>query len=272
LQALVVLFWMVIETKFLDMQEQKVFFRMRQPNINVRRVSMIRLTETTSSKSLTNTILCNTSKALAQVPNPDSQISVLPYQITAEGTSETRAQLFSNMRFTFDRTYKKNVKVKQWAEAITDDNITGFLKLFKIECDTLDTIKAILIYLQKYKTLYSKEDWIAMGNDVEFEEDMESKYISELQRVLVKWIQEKRPLDSWPPTEPIVLPMPFTMVKLGRRSMKPGKWDRKDNEPFVVKPYIHPEDSQGQYSLPGYQHHSTLPKTNFFDKGNHSRP
>jgi hypothetical protein len=185
---------MVIETKFFDMQEQNVFFIMCQPNINVRRISMIRLTETTSSKSLTNAILCDTSKALAQVPNLDAHISVLPYQITAEGPSETRTQLFSNMGFTFDRTYEKNVKVKQCADAITDDNVTGFLKLFKIECDTTDPIKAILLYLQKYKTMYSKEDCIAMGKDVEFEEDMESKSISELQRVLDKWIQEKTPI------------------------------------------------------------------------------
>jgi hypothetical protein len=114
------------------MEEQKVFFRMCQPNINVRWVSMIRLTETTSSKSLTNAILCDTSKALAQVPNLDAQISVLPYQVTAEGPNETRDQLFSNMGFTFDGTYEKNVKVNQWADAITDNNVTGFLKLFKI--------------------------------------------------------------------------------------------------------------------------------------------
>jgi hypothetical protein len=163
---------------------------MCQPNINVRRISMIRLTETTSSKSLTNAIMCDTSKALAQVPNLDAKISVLPYHITAEGPSETRAQLFSNMGFTFHGAYEKNVKVKQWADAITDDNITGFLKLFKIECDTPDPIKAILLYLQKYKTLYSKEDWIAMGKELEFEEDMESKSISEIQRVLVKWIKK----------------------------------------------------------------------------------
>jgi hypothetical protein len=118
---------MIIETKLLDMQAHNVFFRMYQPNINVRRVSMIRLTETTSSKSLTNAILCDTSKALAQMPNLDAQMSVLPYQITAEGPSETRAQLFSNMGYTFDGTYEKNVKVNQWADAITDDNVTGFL-------------------------------------------------------------------------------------------------------------------------------------------------
>jgi hypothetical protein len=102
---------MVIETKFLDMQEQHILFRMYQPNINVRRISMIRLTETTSSKSSTNTILCDTSKALAQVPNLDAHISVLPYQITAEGPNETRAQLFSNMGFTFDGTYGKKLKL-----------------------------------------------------------------------------------------------------------------------------------------------------------------
>jgi hypothetical protein len=34
---------MAKETKFLEMEEQKVFFRMCQPNITVRRVSMIRL-------------------------------------------------------------------------------------------------------------------------------------------------------------------------------------------------------------------------------------
>jgi hypothetical protein len=74
---------MAIETKFLDMEEKKVFFKMCQPNINVRRVIMIRLAETTSSNSLTNAILCETSKALAQVPNLDAQISVLPYQVKA---------------------------------------------------------------------------------------------------------------------------------------------------------------------------------------------
>jgi hypothetical protein len=140
---------MAIETKFLDVEEQKVFFRMCQPNINVRRVSMIRLTETTSSKSLTNAILCDTSKSLAQVPNLDKQTSLLPYQITMDSPSETRSQLFSNMGFTFDGKYKKNAKVNQWAGNITDDNVTSFLKLFKIECDTTDPIKAILLYLQK---------------------------------------------------------------------------------------------------------------------------
>jgi hypothetical protein len=99
--------------RLLDMEEQKVFFRMCQPNINVRRVSMIRLTETTSLKSLTNTILCDTSKTFAQVPNLDAQISVLPYQVTEDDPSEKRAQIFSNMGFTFDRTYEKNVKVNQ---------------------------------------------------------------------------------------------------------------------------------------------------------------
>jgi hypothetical protein len=98
---------MAIETKFLDTEEQKVFFRMCQPNINGRRVSIIRLTDTASSKSSTNTILCDTSKALAQVPNLDVHISVLPYQVTTDGPSETRAQLFSNMGFTFDGTFEK---------------------------------------------------------------------------------------------------------------------------------------------------------------------
>jgi hypothetical protein len=167
---------------------------MCQPNINVRRVSMIRLTETTSSKSLTHAILCDTSKAPAQVPSLDSHIYVLPYQVTAEGPSETRAQLFSSMGFTFNGTYGKNAKVNQWEDTITDNNDNGFLKLFKIECDTTDPIKAILLYLHKCKTLYSKEDCIAMGKDVEFKEDMESKSTSKLQRVLVKWIQEKTPI------------------------------------------------------------------------------
>jgi hypothetical protein len=102
---------MAIETKFLDMEEQKVFFRMCQPNINGRRVSMIRLTEITSSKSLTTTILRDTSKTLAQVPNLEAQISVLPYQVTEDGLSETRDHLFSNMEFTFDGTYEKMLKL-----------------------------------------------------------------------------------------------------------------------------------------------------------------
>jgi hypothetical protein len=80
---------------------------MCQPNINVIRVSMIRLTETTSSKLLTKAILCDTSKALAQVPNLDAHIYVLPHQVVTDGPSETRAQLFSNMEFTFDGTYEK---------------------------------------------------------------------------------------------------------------------------------------------------------------------
>jgi hypothetical protein len=42
--------------------------------------------------------------------------------------------------------------------------------------------------------MYSKEDWIAMGKDVEFEEDMESKSNSTLERVLVNWIQGKTPI------------------------------------------------------------------------------
>jgi hypothetical protein len=93
---------------------------MRQPNINVRRVSMIRLTETASSKLMTNAILCDTSKALAQVPNLDAQISVLPYQVMTDDPSETRAQLFSNMGFTFNGMYQTNAKVNQWADAITN--------------------------------------------------------------------------------------------------------------------------------------------------------
>jgi hypothetical protein len=246
---------------------------MCQPNINVRRVSMIRLTETTSSKSLTNTILCDTPKSLSQVPNLDAHISVLPYQVTADGPSETRAQLFSNMGFTFDGTYEKNVKVNQWADAITDDNVTGFLKFFKIECDTTDPSKAILLYLQKYKTLYSKEDWIAMGKDVEFKEDMESKSTSTLQRVLVKWIQEKTPIG---------LMATNRAHRISKAVYHGEAWleiyetwydgTQKTTNYLLKKPYIHPGDSQGQYSLPGYQRHSTIPNTKMLDKGNRSRP
>jgi len=54
-----------MESEFLDTEEQKIFYRMCQPNINVRRVNMTRLTETTSPKSLTNAILCDPTKALA---------------------------------------------------------------------------------------------------------------------------------------------------------------------------------------------------------------
>jgi hypothetical protein len=93
------------------MKEQKFLFRMCQSHINVREVRMIRLTETTSSKLLTNAVLCDTSKALAQVPNLDAHIFVLPYQVTTDGPSETRAQIFSNMGFTFDGTYKKMLKL-----------------------------------------------------------------------------------------------------------------------------------------------------------------
>jgi hypothetical protein len=113
-------------------------------------------------------------------------------------------------------------------DTITDDNVTGFLKLFKIECDTTDPIKAIVLYLQKYKTLYSKEDWIAMGKDVEFSKrTWNQNPLVSFRGSLSSGSKEKLPLDSWPPTEPIVLPRPFTMVKLGRRSMKPGAMVRK---------------------------------------------
>jgi hypothetical protein len=82
LQALGVLFPDGNRNKVLGHARAKVLFRMCHPNINVRRVSMIRLTKTTSSKSLTSAIMCDTSKTLAQVPNLDAHISVLPYQIT----------------------------------------------------------------------------------------------------------------------------------------------------------------------------------------------
>jgi hypothetical protein len=53
-----------------------------------------------------------------------------------------------------------------------------------------------------------------MGEDVEFEEDMESKSISELQRVLVKWIQGKTPIGLVATNGALVLPTPFTLLRL----------------------------------------------------------
>jgi mannose/fructose/N-acetylgalactosamine-specific phosphotransferase system component IIB len=68
-QSLGLLFRMAQTEIFCDTSNVKVFCRMVQPNVNIRQIDISRMTDRDDVKSLTNTIMMDSTKASEAIPN-----------------------------------------------------------------------------------------------------------------------------------------------------------------------------------------------------------
>jgi hypothetical protein len=80
IQALRLLYRMAVTEVFCDLGIKKVFCRMVQPKVNIRRLDMSRITNTDDVKSLTNAIIMDATNASETIPNLDAKFSFLPYK------------------------------------------------------------------------------------------------------------------------------------------------------------------------------------------------
>ena len=191
LQAMGLLFRFVDINEEIDGGLHKVFHRMVMPNVNVRRIDMSRLTENTEFASLTNAIMADAEKAHEMIPNLDAKLSILPYKFTYDGPHEDKAQLFSCTGLTFDNKYTKNVPTNAYADQLTSEDVKFFLKLFKINSDTDDPLIALQLFLQKYQSLHTREEWEKLTQDVGFIDSTDLMTDSELHFAVAEWIQSK---------------------------------------------------------------------------------
>jgi hypothetical protein len=61
-----------------DTGNVRVFCHMVQPNLNIRRIDMSRMTEVIDVESLNNAIMMDTSRSMEIIPNLDTKVSFLP--------------------------------------------------------------------------------------------------------------------------------------------------------------------------------------------------
>jgi hypothetical protein len=75
---------MAITEVFCDLGMKKFFCRMVQPNVNIRQLEMLRMTDTDDVKSLTNAIIMDATNASETIPNLDAKFSFIPYKFCKE--------------------------------------------------------------------------------------------------------------------------------------------------------------------------------------------
>jgi hypothetical protein len=78
IQALGLLFRMAKTELICDMGNVKVFYLMVQPDVNVRRIDMSRMTDVIDMKYLTNAMMMDANRAMESFPRLDTKFYFLP--------------------------------------------------------------------------------------------------------------------------------------------------------------------------------------------------
>jgi hypothetical protein len=125
IQALGLLYRISETEVFCDTRIVKVFCCMVQPNVNIRRLDMSRMTDTDDVKSLTNAIIMDATNASETIPNRDD--------ICKDGPAPDKARLYSCMPFVYYGILHKYVHVPFYAGQMTQEDIRVFMSLFKIK-------------------------------------------------------------------------------------------------------------------------------------------
>jgi hypothetical protein len=145
-QALGLLFRMAHTEIFCDTGNVKIFSRMVQPNVNIRRLDMLRMTDRDDVKSLTNSIIMDATKAPETIPNLDVKLSFLPYNICGDGLAPDKFRLFSCITFVHNGIIHIDVPVPFYAGQMTKEDIEEFVSLFKIKGRTDGAMQAIQLF------------------------------------------------------------------------------------------------------------------------------
>jgi hypothetical protein len=162
IQALGLLYRMAQTEVFCDLRLVKVFCRicrMVQPNVNIRRLDMSRMTNTDNVKPLTNAIIMDATNASETIPNLDAKFSFLPYKFCKDGPAPDKARLYSCMPLVHDGILHKDVPVPFYAGQMTQEDIRVFMSLFKIKGHADGAMQAIQLFLQKYSNMKGRKGW-----------------------------------------------------------------------------------------------------------------
>jgi hypothetical protein len=130
------------------------------------------------------------------MPNLDAKFSVLPYKFTGEGPGNDNARLFSCMGLHYDQRYEPNAKTEYFTGQLTEEDVLTFLKLFKIESKTKDTMTALHIFLHKYTShkytsLSTRDECETLADDNEFVGYTTNMSLPELEFRIAEFIQER---------------------------------------------------------------------------------
>jgi ubiquitin len=163
IQALGLLYRMAETEVFCDLGLVKVFCRMVQSSVNIRRLDMSRMTDTDDVKSLTNAIIMDAANAFETIPNLDAKFSFLPYKFYKDGPSPDKARLFYCTPFVHDGIMHKDVSVPFYSGKMTQEDIKVFMSLFKIKGHAEGAMRAIQLFLQKYSNMKGRKGWDDLG-------------------------------------------------------------------------------------------------------------
>jgi hypothetical protein len=190
IQALGLLYRMAETEVFCDLGMKKVFCRMVQPNVNIRRLDMSRMTDTDDVKSLTNAIIMDATNASETIPNLDAKFSFLPYKFCKDGPSPDKAQLYSCMPFVHDGILHKDVLVPFYAGQMTQEDIREFMSLFKVKGHAEGAMQAIQLFLQKYSNMKGRKGWDDLAEDFDYVGTIDDLPLCDLQYKLAVHVQE----------------------------------------------------------------------------------
>jgi hypothetical protein len=96
---------------------------MVHPNVNIRQLDMLQMTDRDGVKSLTNAIIMDATNASETIPNLDAKFSFLPYTFCNDGPAPDKARLFSCMSFVHDGILHKDVSLHFYAGQMTKEDI-----------------------------------------------------------------------------------------------------------------------------------------------------
>jgi hypothetical protein len=131
---------------FCDTGIVKVFCRMVQPDVNIRRLYMSRMTDTDDVKSLTNAIIMDATNASETIPNLNAEFSFFSYKFCKDGPAPDKARLYSCVPFVYYGILYKNVPVHFYAGQMTQEDIRVFMSLFKIKGRADGVMQAIQLF------------------------------------------------------------------------------------------------------------------------------
>jgi hypothetical protein len=162
---------------------------MVQPNVNIRQLDMLRMTDRDDVKSLTNAIIMDATKASETILNLDAKFSFLPYKFCKDGPAHDKARLFSRMPFLHDGILHKDVPVPFYVGQMTQEDIEEFMSIFKIKGHTDGAMQAIQLSLQKYNNMKGREGWDSLAEDVDYIGSIDDLHLCDLQYKLAVHVQ-----------------------------------------------------------------------------------
>jgi hypothetical protein len=108
--------------------------------------------------------------------------------------------------------------------------------MFKIESDTTDPMIVLQHFLQKYTSLYTREEWKALFEDIEFVENTPNMCLPVLKFRVAKFIQEKVTSGLWPTMVPIALVGLFITAKIGKLPKNHGTQTKLARQNYARNP------------------------------------